>query len=262
MLAIILLFSTKLFLLEKQHENYNGSYIQIFGVNTNKKSLLNINNVENVIEIVELKLNGEKYIVCYDDTLTLLNNEIILPNDLKKTLNIGDEITLEFNEQKYSFQIKTFHDKNAFQCYLIINKKMFESLFDKESSKDFLIELYDWSKVDHTIKKIKKKSNCDKSCIVYKFIHQEKKNNHDILVIIINIATISMIVILSMVIMITCYNLVIDESKKHYLYSCLGYTQKKIFFIKLTKILSVIFISLIFTVAVYLFASKILRILF
>ena len=240
LLTFTLMFSSvllKRYYMDKQEDLYKTSYIWF---NTDD---ININEVkhENIKDVV-VGLWVGKYTFAKSDKVS--DNEIIVPNErtyptAEEVYQVNDNFSLE--EYNLNLRIK---EKNEFDDLYYISDNNFEKL----KSSNNIQSIYIVTLKSYFIEEQRNTDNAirDKFDIIPGF-KDNAQGRRDYLgrISMLNIFMVICLIFFGIVFIITLINIFIDEQKTNHLYFVIGYNKVRIFFIFISKLITLLVLPLV-----------------
>lgn len=240
LLTFTLMFSSvllKRYYMDKQEDLYKTSYIWF---NTDD---IDINEVkhENIKDVV-VGLWVGKYTFAKSDKVS--DNEIIVPNErtyptAEEVYQVNDNFSLE--EYNLNLRIK---EKNEFDDLYYISDNNFEKL----KSSNNIQSIYIVTLKSYFAEEQKNTDNAirDKFNIITSF-KNNAQGRRDYLgrISMLNIFMVICVVFFGIVFVITLINIFLDEQKTNHLYFVIGYNKVRIFFIFISKLITLLVLPLV-----------------
>ncbi len=237
LLVLMVLLCTKIVLEDKENSLYNGSYI-IVNSSDNEK-LKEIKNIKDIKETIVIKEDYDNYVLVYNRNYELNNNEVIISSKLKESININENIDIVLNDLNMTLLVKNYENNNTYNIFYISNE-----LYDKlknVSSTSFIITLKNWQKYENTLQELRKYYKSDNVMIYY----NKDNSSYETFIIVVNVILIALFILFSIVLIMTCFNLIEDEKIKNKIYYKLGYPKKDLRYYVIFKIILLMLVSIV-----------------
>ena len=222
-LGLFILITFCNILVNKENENYKGSFILLLSDDSSK-----LKDIKNIDEYKEALLYDDECILNIDTSLS--DEEIIIPSFYK-------------NKKEYIIDNDIYHIKSYSNTYNLfyISKNNYKK-YSKFLNKVFIIYLKDNLKHEKTREDINTKYN-----LMITNYYKNAKDKYDFTnhIFVLRLLIIVLIILFSIVLLFTSYNIVMDEHNKNELYYRLGFKKNSLIIITCIKILSLLVISLL-----------------
>jgi hypothetical protein len=243
----------KKYFIEFANSNYKGSLVYVNIGKEAQEKLNSINNISNIYQSVEVKIENVEYIfintsyINYEDNLD--KYDILVPNLYINDIKIGDKININ---DDIELTVKGYFDSSSYPFVIIANEELINYLIDNDIGKNaYTIVLENWLNRDDTFNELTTTFNLE-------YITMNIVYNHnvslDFFVKVFNVLM-NIIVLLFVIIFIaTIYSIINDELKNQLLYKCMGYTKInliKLISIKLLLILTISILSYIISTIIF-----------
>ena len=235
--TLFILLITKNIMVKLENNNYNGSFIEIENNNIN---INNLNNIDKVYQAISIKDDYNKIFLISDNNYNLNDNEIIIPLKYKKEIKIGDVFELEIGDNNYNFTIKNYSNSKNDNILIVSPNIMNEN---KSLNNCYVLTLKNWLKKEKTLNEIRDKYK--DSDISYYFY--TSNDSYTTFIMIINILLSVLALLFTIILVVTCFNIIEDEKKKNEIYYKLGYLKVSLKKYNIIKITLLIGLSLIFS---------------
>ena len=243
-LAVILIICNygKNSLIDYANENYKGSFMYFESGDIPFQDVKNYSNIDDVYEAAVVK-EGINYrfvppLAILDNDISLSDNQILLPEELKTEYNIGDVITLELKNQSIEFVVQGFFDSKYSSFMYIVNDETISKIIETGiGEKIYFFTLKNWIYYESMPKNIEKDFGLE-----YVYLNIEQQNNFNInpLLTTFNLFITMIIIIFLIIGVVTIFNVISDEHKKNTIYRSLGYSKAKTRVSTLAKVIIII----------------------
>ena len=257
-LIIVICNYEKNSLIDRANESYEGSFMYFESEDIPYQEVKNYSNIDDVYEGAIVK-EGIDYefvppLAILDNDISLSDNQILLPEDLKTEFKKGDVITLESNNQSIEFVVQGFFDSKYSSFMYIVNEEAISNIIETGiGEKIYFFTLKNWVYYESDVDNIEKDFGLE-----YKFLHLNlvRQNNFNVnpLLTTFNLFITMIIIIFLIVGIVTIFNVISDEHTKNTIYRALGYSKAKTRVITLTKVV-VILIPVLILLLVNLLSS-------
>lgn len=242
-LFILLIYNRNHFI--KEYNKFCEGDIIYFKASKNEYSKIKkLSNIKTLTLGLEAIYNNEEVLIIRDYKNKVSSNEAIILYRLEDL----ESINLAINNKKYNFKIKDYHELAVYPRRVIISKEDFDKL-NTSDEYIYIIEYKNYFESAETnaniIEKIKFEGN-----LIASDVAKMGSNNYEFYINILTIFIYILISIFTIILIITIYNIIIDEKKNVYLLSCLGFNKKTIRLHNIIKIFSLIISAMFLSIIV------------
>lgn len=255
-IIICLIFS--IFLFVDSSRNYYNKFIKDYELGyrlifksskSNYNSIKEIKNIKDIYLALENEEISEIWYIIRDDNSSLRDNEIMIPPKNKVYNPVNSTLNFTYNNNLFTFVIKDFNNyENNYDFK--INAKVFDDIASSKDIITYIVSLKKYSNKDQTIAELSEKINDDIRSINVK----TSNPNLDTFEVYHNLLFILELILLfafTIVLVITISNIILDESKITFLYSCLGFNKTQIRNNSIKKIFILIISALILSFCIF-----------
>jgi hypothetical protein len=243
----------KKYFIEFANSNYKGSLVYVNIGKEAQEKLNSINNISNIYQSVEVKIENVEYIfintsyINYEDNLD--KYDILVPNLYINDIKIGDKININ---DDIELTVKGYFDSSSYPFVIIANEELINYLIDNDIGKNaYTIVLENWLNRDDTFNELTTTFNLE-------YITMNIVYNHnvslDFFVKVFNVLMNIIVLLFAIIFIATIYSIINDELKNQLLYKCMGYTKInliKLISIKLLLILTISILSYIISTIIF-----------
>lgn len=264
LVILVLLFAFVLFVNKKSqdyikegNESFKNSYVYFLASKEEYSKIIKLKNVEKVMVGLDTILDTtfwENMTVHFIKDDTLKGNETIIAEHIWDNKISNGIFNINFKNVDLSLKVKEYYYSSGDLFNVYISEEVFNSIESLANSYYYRIKLKNWFKYNKTIKNIEKSINYSYEDLLsyeaegYKQEVRYHENGNSTFEGYVNLYTIICYVldfIMLVVLIVTIHNILIDEEKNTYLYSCLGYNKQAIKTNNALKVVSLILISII-----------------
>lgn len=246
--ALFLFFYVHYSLDEKENDLYYGSFIEIKNEDITKaKDIKEIKEIKKAIKISEF--DDTQYYFIYNSDYNLVNNRIIISNDYNEDIKENEVLDIIGDNRTYQFIVDGFNKKKNSLNKIYVSKEMYDEMLKNNEKETNLIILNRWKRqyndAMHQLNKVFSPSNVRPTFYA-------GDSRYEAFITISYVFLWVLIVLFSIVLVITCFNIIQDEKKKNVIYYRVGYRKIILKLFNLLKIILLITISIIFAFIIFI----------